>query len=169
MHSMVAFPPKSRSLNTVSPLAPGRCHQAIQSIKQICEKLGPGDFPKMGPLFVFAVWVASRSMIILWTLELEEEALAAPPELSTLRNTLRSLAIYWPCAENLSAIIDFVLEESDRPGDHAVLSVFNDVSRTAYGLRNALGEEATRSRAMQAARLWESYPLSGMEDIAYLM
>lgn len=119
----------------------------------------------MSPLFVFAVWVASRNMVTLWTSDWEEQTTATPSELTTLRNCLSALAVYWPCAEKFSAMIDFMVDLTGKTSQYSMLEVFNDVSLTAYGLHGVLEPRIKRDKDVEMAQLWSSFSIPGMEDV----
>lgn len=104
-------------------------------------------------------------MITLWTSGWEEQTSVIPFELTSLRDSLRELAFYWPCAEQFGAMIDFVVESSEKTAQPSMLAVFNDVSKTAYGLQNVLGSRVKQNKDMQMAQLWDCFSIPGMEEI----
>ncbi|KAI1384988.1 uncharacterized protein F4822DRAFT_416950 [Hypoxylon trugodes] len=163
IQSVAAFPPKSSSYLTASPTAPKRCREAIESICTICESMNPGDFLKLGPLFVFSVWVAARNMVTLWTSGWEEPTAAVPPELATLRSSLHALSQVWQCAQHFTKMIDFVVDSKGEADEHSNLAVFNDVSKTAYGLQTVLGPRMKYSGDAQMAQIWDWFSIPGLE------
>ena len=90
-------------------------------------------------MFAFVIWVASRSLLILWTTGYEKSYESVPAELETFIATLRSLAVRWPCAQRYSDIIQLVLDNKNNAGGAPILDIFNDTRRTAYGLQDRLG------------------------------
>lgn len=90
-------------------------------------------------MFAFVVWVAARSMIILWTTGFENTYGSMPSDLESLLGTLRQMSTWWPCAQRYSEIIQLILDTKNNPGGPTGLDIFNDTRRTAYGLQNRLG------------------------------
>ncbi|KAL3458227.1 hypothetical protein BJX64DRAFT_292383 [Aspergillus heterothallicus] len=198
MHSVAAFPPRTSPLPLASPLAPGRCYAAVQAICSICSSLmlpvvqGPHhsaatadiNIGKIsGPLFVFAVWVAARNTITLWTSSWEDPKPDPPTELTTLLDALRAMAVHWPCAKQFVDMIEFVIQISCKDGcsgdgdgggrldwnnqsgsRQSMLAVFNDVSLTAYGLHSVLAPRIKRDRDEQMLRLWDWFAIPGLEE-----
>ena len=164
MQSVAAFPPRICHYFTPSPNAPGRCHEAVNEISALCRSIAPHNIPKLGPLFVFGVWVAARSMTALWTTGWEERSPTAPPELTVLRNILREMSRYWQCAQNYSSMIDFAVDSDDGANEQeqSVLAVFNDVSKTAYGLHNVLEPRLRQGIESQLAQLWDWVDIPGV-------
>ena len=97
--------------------------------------LQPSDLDQLGPPFAFMLWVAARSIIILWTTGFEN---TTGPDMDALLSVLRNMAKTWPCAQRYVDLIQFML---DSPGS-GTSAVFNDTRRTAYGLEKTLGNLA---------------------------
>lgn len=168
MQSVAGFPPRTSPHFTPSPLAPGRCYEAVRGTSALCESLKPHELEGLGPLFIFSVWVAARNMIGLWTTGWEEQLPAIPAELATLRNVLRKMSQHWLCAQHYSDMIDLVVDSSDRVNEESVLAVFNDVSKTAYGLHNVLGPRIKRNLNLQVAQIWDWVNISSLEQGGFL-
>ncbi|KAH8898092.1 hypothetical protein GQ53DRAFT_411765 [Thozetella sp. PMI_491] len=169
MQSVAAFPPRTFPQFTASPLAPGRCHQAVLGIASVCEAIKPHEFSKLGPLFVFPVWVAARNRVVLWTVGWEEQTPGIPAELATLRNVLREMSQNWVCAQNYVSMIDFVVESHHKASEMSALAVFSDISKTAYGLHSVLGPRIKQNAEVQMAQMtqmkqfWEWADIPGLE------
>ncbi|CAG9991118.1 unnamed protein product [Clonostachys byssicola] len=163
LQSVAAFPPKTYSHFSASSLAPSRCEREIQSMCRLCESLQPSQYSSLGPLLVFAVWVAARNMVTLWTSGWEERTSAVPPELTTLRETLCTLAEYWPCAQRFTAMIDLAVDAANQANELSTLAIFNDVSKTAFGLQNVLGPRIQHNQGAEMAQLWDLFSLPGID------
>jgi hypothetical protein len=92
----------------------------------------------MNPMFAFVAWVASRSLIILWTTGYETGYDSIPPDLEPLLNVLRHMAVRWPCAQRYADIIQLILDTKNNPDGPTGIEIFNDTRRTSYGLQSVL-------------------------------
>jgi hypothetical protein len=104
-------------------------------------------------MFAFVVWVAARSLIILWTTGYENTYGSMPADLEPLLSSLRQQAIRWPSAQRYDDLIKLILETKNSPGGPTGLEIFNDTRQTSYGLQNRLGKLAVH-------RVVELYPQS---------
>ncbi|GAD96499.1 hypothetical protein FG09884.1 [Paecilomyces variotii No. 5] len=138
LYTVAAFPSTTSPYLRPSVAARGRCRQVISEITSLVKNLKTSDLDRLGPMFAFVVWVASRSLIILWTTGYEAAKELLPPDLEILLNILRQLSMRWPCAQKYTEIIQLVLERKDSSGGATILDIFNDTRRTSYGLQNRL-------------------------------
>lgn len=90
-------------------------------------------------MVAFVIWVAARSLIILWTTGYENTYGQVPPDLEALLNVLRQLGVWWRCAQRYVDMIQLILDTRNNPGGPTGLQIFNDTRRTAYGLQQSLG------------------------------
>ncbi|KAH0846858.1 hypothetical protein FOPE_12627 [Fonsecaea pedrosoi] len=90
-------------------------------------------------MFAFVVWVAARSLIILWTTGYETTYETIPTDLDPLVNVLRQMGFRWPCAQRYADIIQLILDTKNDPNGSAGIGIFNDTRRTSYGLQTLLG------------------------------
>lgn len=98
--------------------------------------LQPHELVQLGPMFAFVVWVAARTLIILWTTGYKSTYRQPPPpaDLDLLLGSLRQLSALWPCAKRYADLIQLILDTKNDPGGPTGLDIFNDTRRTAYGL-----------------------------------
>ena len=139
LFTVAAFPSTTSPYLRPSATARGSCRQTISDISSLAASLKPHELDHLGPMFAFVIWVASRSLLILWTTGYEKSYESVPAELETFIATLRSLAVRWPCAQRYSDIIQLVLDNKNNAGGAPILDIFNDTRRTAYGLQDRLG------------------------------
>ena len=163
MHSIAAFPSTTSPHFRASPSAPGRCRQAVRSITTLCSDLTDSELDRLGPTFVFIVWVASRNLIILWTAGHETGYGSIPSDLVTLLAVLRKTSTRWDCARSYAELIQFILDTKDRSSGAPGLSVFVDTKRTAYGIQNLLGSLAAENSTPRLDPLFDWLGLSTLE------
>lgn len=106
-------------------------------------------------MFAFVIWVAARSLIILWTTGYENTYGSMPSDLESLLHALRQMAIWWPCAQRHVDLIQLIIDTKNSPGGPTGLEIFNDTRRTAYGLQNLLGTLAGRRAKEKYPRLFD--------------
>lgn len=136
----VAASPSTKSLYLrPSSSAPARCRQAVRDVAALTISLQPHELDQLGPIFAFVVWVAARSLVILWTKGYESAYGSMPADLEPLLGALRQLSIRWPCAQRYNEIIQLILDTQNSPGGPTSLEIFSDTRRTVYGLQNRLG------------------------------
>jgi hypothetical protein len=136
----VAASPSTKSLYLrPSSSAPARCRQSIREVASLTTCLQPHELNQLGPAFAFVVWVAARSLVILWTKGYENTYGSIPTDLEPLLSALRQLSIRWPCAQRYNDIIQLILDTKNNPSGPTGLEIFNDTRRTVYGLQSRLG------------------------------
>lgn len=144
MYTVAASPSTKSPYLRPSPSAPARCRQAIRDVASLATCVPPEALNQLGPIFAFVVWVAARSLVILWTKGYENTYGSMPADLEPLLSTLRQLSVWWPCAQRYNDIIQLILDTKNNPGGPTGLEIFNDTRRTVYGLQNRLGMLAGR-------------------------
>lgn len=149
MYTVAAFPATTSAYLKPSSSARGRCRQAVRSVATLASSVQQTDFQRLGPMFAFTVWVAARSLVILWTTGYENTYGAIPPDLDALLMTLRQMSVWWKCAQRYVDMIQLILNTRNDPGGPTGLQIFNDTRRTAYGLQQSLGS-LTGHQAMNA-------------------
>ena len=156
MYTVAAFPSTSSPYLRPSSSARGRCRQAIRNVAYLAASLESHQVSQLGPMFAFIVWVAARSLIILWTTGHETTYGSMPNDLEPLLRALRQSAVQWPSAQRHVDIIQLILDTKNNPGGPTGLDIFNDTRRTAYGLQNRLGTLAGH-RAMEMFSISEDF------------
>lgn len=151
MYTVASFPATASPYMRPSPSARAQLRQAVDQVAGLATGLLPEQVGQLGPLFAFVVWVAARSLIILWTTGHTADGVtetaapfAPPPHLTTLLAVLHQSARYWPCAQCYVDILQLILDTKNNPGGPTGLAIFNDTRRTAYGLRRRLGSLASQ-------------------------
>jgi hypothetical protein len=144
MYTVASSPSTKSSYLRPSSSAPARCRQAIRDVASLTACVLPQELNQLGPIFAFVVWVAARSLVILWTKGYENTYGSMPSDLEPLLSTLRQLSVWWPCAQRYNDIIQLILDTKNNPGGPTGLEIFNDTRRTVYGLQNRLGTLAGR-------------------------
>lgn len=140
MYTVAAFPSTTSPYFRPSSSARTRCRQAIRSVAGLVASLERHQIPQLGPMFAFIVWVAARSLVIIWTSGHEATYGSAPPgDLDALLGALRRSAERWPCAQRHVEMIQLILDTKNNPGGATGLDVFSDTRNTAYGLQSRLG------------------------------
>ena len=139
MYTVAAFPSTTSPYLKPSSAARGRCRQAIRTVASLASSLQPHELDRLNPMFAFVVWVAARSLIILWTTGYETAYGSMPTDLEPLLNVLRQMSTRWLCAQRYADIIQLILDTKNNPGGPTGLEIFNDTRRTSYGLQNLLG------------------------------
>lgn len=105
----VAASPSTKSLYLrPSSAAPTRCRQAIRDVTLLTVRLQPHELNRLGPTFAFIVWVAARSLIILWTKSYDNSYGLVPTDLESLMGALQQLSARWPCAQRYREIIQLI-------------------------------------------------------------
>lgn len=144
MYTVASSPSTKSPYLRPSPSAPARCRQAIRDVASLTTCVPIHELNKLGPIFAFVVWVAARSLVILWTKGYENTYGSMPADLEPLLNALRQLSIWWPCAQRYNDIIQLILDTKNNPGGPTGLDIFSDTRRTVYGLQSRLGNLAGR-------------------------
>ncbi|KAH8900432.1 hypothetical protein GQ53DRAFT_862576, partial [Thozetella sp. PMI_491] len=139
MYTVAAFPSTTSPYLRPSPSARTRCRQTVRDIASLASSVQPEELDQLGPMFAFVIWVAARSSIILWTTGYESTCGPMPADLEPLLGRLRLMATRWGCAQQYVNLIQLILDTKDNPGGPTGLDIFNDTSRTAYGLQHRLG------------------------------
>ncbi|KAK5039178.1 hypothetical protein LTR13_003434 [Exophiala sideris] len=139
MYTVAAFPSTTSNYLRPSSSARGRCRQSIRAVVSLARSLQPQELDQLNPMFAFVVWVAARSLIILWTTGYETTYESVPADLEPLLNILRQMAIRWPCAQRYTDIIQLILDTKNNPDGPTGMDIFNDTRRTSYGLQSLLG------------------------------
>lgn len=151
MYTVAAFPPTTSPYSRPSPTARTRCRQAIRSVASLTTSLSPTQVTSLGPIFAFILWVAARSLVILWTSGHEATYGSQPPrDLDSLLDALRRSAESWPCAQRHVDIVQLILDTKNSPGGPTGLDVFSDTRNTAYGLQSRLGALAGLRSVVEA-------------------
>lgn len=101
-------------------------------------------------------------MVTLWTSGWDD--METPPELCTLRATLNAFSSIWQCSQSFTQMIDAVMESQEDSGKISNLAVFNDVSKTAYGLHAVLGPRIRNDVFM--AELWDWFSMGEANPFA---
>ncbi|OAA68014.1 Transcription factor [Niveomyces insectorum RCEF 264] len=144
MYTVAAFPATASPYMRPSPSARSQLRKSVEKVACLAATLQPEQVHQLGPMFAFVVWVAARSLIILWTTGHEVTyGTMMPADLTTLLRSLNQSALYWPCAECYADIIQLILDTKNNPGGPTGIDIFNDTRRTAYGLRSRLGTIAS--------------------------
>ncbi|KAJ8129010.1 hypothetical protein O1611_g4622 [Lasiodiplodia mahajangana] len=142
MYTVAAFPSTTSPYMKPSSSGRGRCRDSVKKVVSLVTSIQPHELEQLGPMFAFVVWVASRSLVILWTSGYETTYETMPTDLKPMMWTLRQMAMHWPCAQRYVDIIQLILDTKYNPGGPTGLEIFNDTRRTAYGLQNRLGKLA---------------------------
>jgi hypothetical protein len=142
MYTVAAFPQPRYAEMLPSESAKLQCRDAIRRVASLCSTLAPAQVSRLGPTFAFIVWVAARSLIILWTTGYEGSQQMKPADLESLLGVLRQMAPLWPCAGRYLEIIDVVIDSWHTDGGVNTLHIFNDTRRTSYSLLLQLGQSA---------------------------
>ncbi|ETS81553.1 hypothetical protein PFICI_06555 [Pestalotiopsis fici W106-1] len=150
MYTVAAFPSTTSPYLRPSSVARSRCRQAIRSVTCLTSSLQPHELEKLGPVFAFVVWVAARTLVILWTTGYENANGTTPDDLEPLLGILRHQALIWPCAQRHAEIIQLIVDTRDNPGGPTGIDIFNDTRRTSYGLQKHLGTLAGHPIAVEA-------------------
>lgn len=140
MYTVAAFPQPRYAEMLPSDSAKTQCRNAVRRVATLCSPLSSTQLRSLGPVFAFIVWVAARSLMILWTTGHEGNLQTKPPDLESLLNVLRQMAPTWPCAGRYVNIIEIVLDSWQSEGGGRNLQIFNDTRRTSYGLLLHLGQ-----------------------------
>ncbi len=119
----------------------------------LASSIQPQELDQLNQMFAFVVWVAARSLIILWTTGYETTYGSMPADLEPLLNVLRQMATRWPCAQRYTDIIQLILDTKNNPDGPTGMDIFNDTRRTSYGLQSLLG-------TLIVPRTQESFPNS---------
>lgn len=148
MYTVAMLPSTNSPYLRPSASARGHCRKAVQNVTSLTASLQAHEISPLGPMFAFSIWVAARSLIILWTTGYETTSGEMPADLESLLSSLHHSAVHWPCAQSYVDIIQLILDTRNDPGGPTGLDIFNDTRRTSYGLQNSLGTLAG-FRAMQ--------------------
>jgi hypothetical protein len=143
MYTVAAFPSATSNYLRPSSAARSRCRQSIKSVVTLATSLQPQELDRLSPMFAFVVWVAARSLIILWTTGYEATGYDStmPSDLEPLLIVLRQMATRWPCAQRYADIIQLILDTKNNPDGPTGIDIFNDTRRTSYGLQTLLGTQ----------------------------
>jgi hypothetical protein len=140
IYTVAAFPPSKTPELVPSGPAKRSCREAVRRVIGILSPLTGHDLQRLGPGFAFVVWVAARSLVILWTSgAYESPQQSVPSDLDLLLSTLRHISAFWPCAGRYVDILQLAIDSRNLPGGTNILQIFNDTRRTSYGLLHRLG------------------------------
>lgn len=139
IYTIASFPPARTPELVPSGSAKRHCREAVRRVIALVSPLNPQNLQKLGPEFAFVLWVAARSLVILWTSGYESPQQSVPAELDLLLSTLRQMSTYWPCAGRYVEILQLAMDSRNVPGGNTILQIFNDTRRTSYGLLHRLG------------------------------
>ncbi|KAI1122251.1 fungal-specific transcription factor domain-containing protein [Nemania abortiva] len=142
MYTVAAFPSTTSPYMKPSPSGRNRCRESVKNVVSLVTSIQPHELEQLSPMFSFVVWVASRSLVILWTSGYEATYGTMPTDLKPMLWTLRQMGTHWPCAQRYVDIIQLIIDTKNNPGGPTGLDIFNDTRRTAYGLQNRLGKLA---------------------------
>lgn len=141
MYTVAAFPSTTSPYVRASPAARIRCRETVARVAALVRPLEADNLDLLPPIFAFVLWVAARSLAILWTTHHE----ASPgPDMDALLAGLRVMANRWPCAQRYADLVQLIVDDTDDSTRPKLLEVFNDTRRTAYGLEKKLGSIAGR-------------------------
>ncbi|KAK6423589.1 hypothetical protein LTR95_016508 [Oleoguttula sp. CCFEE 5521] len=146
MYTVAAFPSTTSPYVKASTAARLRCRDTITHVAALVQSLSPGYLDCLPPMFAFVLWVAARSLAILWTTHHES---TPGPDMDALLNGLRQMAIRWPCAQRYADLLQLIMDDTDAEARPKLLEIFNDTRRTAYGLEKKLGKIAGSPSASQ--------------------
>ncbi|KIV86616.1 hypothetical protein PV11_02216 [Exophiala sideris] len=141
LNSSAAYPSQSSPIFSSSYSAMQRCLSAVENLRQLCRfvKLS-GLLDKLGPPFGFAIWVASRVMLVHGsTMDHEVD-----PDIDFFVTTLSEMGEYWLVSRRYSEILNRVLGEyrqsqraSGVTGEimtPSTVKILADMRRCAYDL-----------------------------------
>lgn len=140
MYTVAAFPSTTSPYLRPSSTARGRCRQTIRNVASLASSIEPHELDQLGPVFAFTMWVAARSLIILWTMGYERTYGPMPADLEPLLKILHLQGMRWPCAQRYAETIQLILDTKASPGGPVGLDVFNDTKQTSYGVQKRLGK-----------------------------
>ncbi|KAK6442376.1 hypothetical protein LTR95_001392 [Oleoguttula sp. CCFEE 5521] len=129
MYTVAAFPSTTSPYVKASTAARLRCRDTITHVAALIQSLSPENLDCLPPMFASVLWVAARSLAILWTTNHE----STPPVLTWTRY----LSDY------------LIMDDTDAEAWPKLLEIFNDTRRTAYGLEKKLGKIAGSPSANQ--------------------
>ncbi|KAI0971620.1 fungal-specific transcription factor domain-containing protein [Xylaria arbuscula] len=142
MYTVAAFPSTSSPYMKPSASARTHCRESVKNVASLATSVQPDELDQLDPMFAFVIWVAIRSLVILWTSGYETTYATLPTDLEPMMWTLRQMGTHWPCAQRYMDIVQLILDTKNNPGGPTGLEIFNDTRRTAYGLQNRLGKLA---------------------------
>lgn len=146
MYTVAAFPSTTSPYVKASTAARIRCRETIAHVAGLVRSLDPGNVDRLPPMFAFVLWVAARSLSILWTTHHE---VSPGPDMDCLLEGLRQMAVRWPCAQRYTDLLQLIMDDTDAASRPKLLEIFNDTRRTAYGLEKKLGKIAGSALANQ--------------------
>ncbi|KAJ5611885.1 hypothetical protein N7528_008990 [Penicillium herquei] len=138
LYTVAAFPSTTSPYLKSSTAARSSCRQIIGDLASLATSVPSHALDQLGPMFAFALWIASRSLLILWTTGYEKSYGPMPADLGILLSSLQRLALRWPCAQRYSDLIQLILDTKDTANGPSILDIFNDTKRTAHGLQERL-------------------------------
>lgn len=143
LHSSAAYPSSRSNIFTPSLAASMRCQDAVAQTLALCGHVrSAGLLNKLGPPFVFSVWVAARLMIVQ-SAAVDHQI---NPEIQSFVRTLKEMGIYWTVASRYASILQRVLDEFaeserspglDSNGERvapSTVQLLSDMRRCAYDL-----------------------------------
>jgi hypothetical protein len=126
--------------------------------------LQANDLGRLGPVFAFVLWVAARSLVIMWATGSTNVHAPSDDDMKTLMSALQLSALRWPCAKRFFDLLQLALDNEGSPGGPQNLDIFIDTRRTAYGLEKRLGGLASRQLPDLFAQPWDFLDLPFPED-----
>lgn len=141
LYTVAAFPSTTSPYVRASAAARMRCRDTVAKVAAMVRPLERGSLEHLPPMFAFILWVAARSLAILWTTHHET---SPGPDMDALLAGLRQMATQWPCAQRYADLVQLIMDDTQDPARPKLLEVFNDTRRTAYGLEKKLGMLAGR-------------------------
>jgi hypothetical protein len=143
MYTVAAFPSTKSPHLTASTFARHRCREASSSLARLAGTLQSDQLERLGPLFAFTLWVASRSLVIMRSTGLETAVGHIGNDLDTFMNALEQLSLRWPCARRYHDLVKMMSDAEgsvDDIGSSASPEVndFIDTRKTTYGLEMRL-------------------------------
>lgn len=163
MYTVAAFPQPRYANMLPSDSAKTHCREAVRQVASLARPLNASELNCLGPMFAFTVWVAARSLVILWTTGYEGSYQTKPADLELLMNVLRQMTAHWPCAGRYVDIIQFTLDSWQSAGGNTTLQIFNDTRRTSYGLLLRLGQPA-RTQNMADMDISDFFDMGFLEE-----
>ncbi|KAF1810714.1 hypothetical protein P152DRAFT_401079 [Eremomyces bilateralis CBS 781.70] len=169
LHSSAAYPTTRSPKFQPSRSAADNCVTAAQRIVDLCTYVRDHQLlDKLGPPFVFSVWVAARLILVDCTTRKQ----GISTGIWTLVETLRTMGKYWQVAERYADLLQRVLDEYQDslhapPGPDgerttpSAVKILADMRRTAFDsdfLISRQPREPTRNGSMAGAG---TYNVSG--------
>ncbi|OWP04172.1 C6 transcription factor [Marssonina coronariae] len=141
LHTAAAYPYPPSRLFRPSYNAMQKCLGAVSSLKELTvDVVNTGMLDLLGPGFPFALWMASRILLVHASIK----GHPLDPNILFFMETLSQLGKYWPIARTYRVMLDSVLQEH---GENSATGIFQkpsiteklgDMRRSAYSLHVAM-------------------------------